>query len=206
MINRTMKLSLISPQLSHNRPAFALQGWVVILYTHVHKNIFFLKKGGFAMNSSSQGQISWVKVAAVTVVVGVVAFLASPEAPLGGFWGAPAEVGPEPTGFQTLLFILIGLLQSFVFGLGIAFVIFGYRLISAAPVSEGLALATYLSIAWSLINWWPHSNFHQTASGDINSLLAIEYGFHVTSILAGLIIAYFFVEILRQGVLRPARA
>jgi hypothetical protein len=157
------------------------------------------------MNSSSQGQISWGKVAAVTVVVGVVAFLASPEAPLGGFWGGPVDVGPEPTGFQTLLFIMIGLLQSFVFGLGIAFLIFGYPLVSAAPVSEGLALATYLSIAWSLINWWPHSNFHQTASGDINGLLAIEYGFHVTSILSGLIIAYFFVEILRQGVLRPVR-
>ncbi len=155
------------------------------------------------MNSSIQAyqaQIPWGKVAAVTVVLGVLAFLASPNAPLGGFWGVQAESGgPEPTGMQIALLMVIGVIQSFVFGLGVAFLIFGYPLVSAAPVSRGLALATYLSIAWSLINWWPHSNLHQTTGEDFSSLIAIEYGFHVTTILAGLIVTYFFITVLRQG-------
>ena len=129
-----------------------------------------------------------------------------PERTLGRLLGGQAEsIGPEPTGIQIALLMIIGVIQTFVFGLGVAFLIFGYPLVNAAPVKPGLALATYLSIAWSLINWWPHSNLHQTAGGDFASLIAIEYGFHITTILAGLIMAYFFVTVLRQGVLRQAR-
>jgi len=158
------------------------------------------------MKQLDQAGLPWGKIVAVTLGVGALAFLASPNAPLGGFWGAPPEIGPEPTGMQVLLFIIIGIIQALVFGLGIAFLIFGFPLVSAAPVSQGLAFVTYLAIAWSLINWWPHSNFHQTASENINTLLAIEYGFHITSIAAGLVVAYFFIEILRQGGLRQVRA
>jgi hypothetical protein len=45
--------------------------------------------------------------------------LASPNVPLGGFWGAPPEIGPEPTGMQTLLFIIIGIVQSLTWNISI---------------------------------------------------------------------------------------
>ena len=135
----------------------------------------------------------WVKWLAVTLVLGVGAFLASPNAPLGGFWG-PIE-GPTPTGAQTFLLIILGAIQSLVFGLGVAFLIFGFPLVNATPLANrGLALATYLAIAWSLISWWPHISLHQTsAARSISSLLAVEYGFHATLIIGGLIVAYYFV-------------
>jgi len=141
----------------------------------------------------------WVKWLVVTLVLGIVAFLASPNAPLGGFWGAQAE-GPAPSGAQTSLFIILGAIQSLVFGLGVAFLIFGFPLVNAIrPANRGLGLVTYLAIAWSLVSWWPHSNFHQTLSADnIGGLLSIEYGFHATLIIGGLVVAYFFLSKMRQ--------
>ncbi len=141
----------------------------------------------------------WVKWLIVTLVLGVLAFLTGSNAPLGGFWGAHVEQA-APAGVQILLFVFLSAIQSIAFGLGIAFLIFGFPLAHARmPANQGWARATHLAIAWSLFSWWPHSNFHQSLSSDnLSGLLAIEYGFHVTLIVAGLIVAYFFVKILRQ--------
>jgi hypothetical protein len=66
-------------------------------------------------------------------------------------------------------------------------------------VNQRLAQAAHLAITWFLVSWWPHTSFHQTVNPDnLNALLAIEYGFHVTLVLAGLIIAFFFVTLLRH--------
>ena len=136
---------------------------------------------------------------AVTVGLGVAAFLTSPNAPLGGFWGPPPSL--SPTGAQMALLMLLTAIQCLAFGLGAAFLIFGFPFVKVQlPTHRRLALATYLSIAWSLISWWPHSNFHQTLSmGNVGGLIAIEYAFHVTLILGGLIVACFFVTKARQG-------
>lgn len=150
------------------------------------------------MNDTGQ---NWGKWLIVTLVLGVLAFLASPNAPLGGFWGPPApSPGGGPSDAQRMLFMLIGAFQSLVFGWGIAFLIFGFSLASAmTPNNQGLARATHLAIAWSLINWWPHGNFHITLGArSVRGLLAIEYGFHVTTIVAALIMACFFVTVMRQ--------
>lgn len=156
------------------------------------------------MKDTSQNRVAWL---IVTLVLGALAFLASPNAPLGGFWGPPAaSPGPGPSDAQRILFILIGAFQSLVFGWGIGFLIFGFPLAKAmAPANEGLARDAHLAIAWSLINWWPHSNFHQTLGArSISGLLAIESGFHVTTMVAGLTMAYFFLTIMGQRAM-PAR-
>ena len=136
---------------------------------------------------------------AVTIGLGIAAFLASPNAPLGGFWGTPMNL--SPTGAQMALLLLLTAIQALAFGLGAAFLIFGFALVKAQlPSHPDLGRATYLAIAWSLLSWWPHSSFHQTLSmGNVGGLIAIEYGFHVTLILGGLIVACFFVTKARQG-------
>jgi len=141
---------------------------------------------------------SWVNWLIVTLVLGIVTFLASPNAPLGGFWGVQGERA-MPSGPQRLLFILLSVIQSLSFGLGIAFLLFGFSQASARTTANpGLARVTQLAIAWSLISWWPHSSFHQTLSAEnISGLLAVEYAFHATLILPGLIVMYFFVKILQ---------
>ena len=56
----------------------------------------------------------------------------------------------------------------------------------------------YLSIGWLSVSWWPHGHLHQVVGENLEELLYIEYGFHVTAIIAGLLLAYGFLLLLRQ--------
>jgi hypothetical protein len=130
--------------------------------------------------------------------VAVIAFLASPSGPLGGFWRPAADM-PMPTAGQLPLLILLNLIEVLIFGLGIAFALFGYRLLRSARVaSRSLVLATYVSIVWLLVGWWPHDSLHIANGMSMNGLIAIEYGFHVTNMIAGAVVAVFFLAVLRQ--------
>jgi len=146
------------------------------------------------------------KVVIVTLLVGTLGFLTEAHGPLGGFW-APSPAIPQAVGIQVPLFMLLGAAEAAALGLGVSFLLFGYSTLRAnAPVSAGLTRAAHLSIAWVLINWWAHDSLHQHNGMDLNGLLAIEYGFHITLILAGLTLAYFFVTLVRAPSPPSARA
>ena len=145
----------------------------------------------------------WVKWLIVTLVIAVIAFVASPNGPLGAFWRPSAQV-PNPAGVQLPLLVLLNMAEVITFGLGVSFLIFGYPLVrSALPASKGLTFAAYLSIGWLLANWWPHDSLHVANGLELNGLIAIEYGFHITLMLAGVALAYFFLALLRQ---QPAQS
>ena len=141
---------------------------------------------------------NWIKWLVVTLVLAVIAFLASPNGPLGGFWRPSADF-PQPTDAQLPLFILLNVAESLAFGFGISFLIFGYPLMQTIlPSSKGLTLAAYLSIAWLLLSWWPHDSLHVANGLNMNGLLVIEYVFHVTLMVAGAILVYYFLALVRQ--------
>jgi hypothetical protein len=50
-----------------------------------------------------------------------------------------------------------------------------------------------------MANWWPHDSLHLHNGLALNGLLGIEYGFHVTLMLAGVILAYFFLTLQRRS-------
>jgi hypothetical protein len=103
----------------------------------------------------------------------------------------------QPSAGLLPFYIVVGLVESFAFGLGVAFLIFGGRMFNSLGQGSGLTLLTYLSIGWLLINWWPHDNLHRVVRFDFGRLIWIEYGFHVTLIAASACVAYFFVRTLR---------
>ena len=141
---------------------------------------------------------NWIKWLVVTLVLAVIAFLASPNGPLGGFWRPSADF-PQPTDAQLPWFILLNVAEALAFGFGISFLIFGYPLMQTIlPASKGLTLWAYLSIAWLLFSWWPHDSLHVANGLNLNCLLVIEYVFHVTLMVAGAILVYFFVAVVRQ--------
>ncbi len=141
---------------------------------------------------------SWVKWLVVTVVLATIAFLASPNGPLGGFW-RPSPDFPQPTADQLPWFVLLNVAESLAFGFGIAYLFFGYPLIrNVLPASKNLTLAAHLSIAWLLFSWWPHDSLHVANGLNMTGLLAIEYGFHVTLMVAGVIVACFVLALVRQ--------
>lgn len=143
---------------------------------------------------------SWTPWVATVAVIAVIAFLASPGGPLGGFW-RPAPDIPVPTAGQLPLLIGVNLFEVVTFGLGIAFALFGYRLLAAARVpSRALTVAAYGSIVWLLVSWWPHGSLHIANGLAMNGLIAIEYGFHVTCMVAGLVVGAFFLALLRERV------
>lgn len=136
------------------------------------------------------------KVLAVTLIVGVAAFLTEPHGPLGAFW-APASDIPAAVGVQIPLFMALGVVEALVCGAGIAFLLFGFSTVRHNNVSPGLARAAHLSISWILVNWWAHDSLHLHNGMDLSGLLKIEYGFHMTLIAAGLTLAWFFLSAAR---------
>ncbi len=57
----------------------------------------------------------------------------------------------------------------------------------------------YLSVGWFLVSWWPHDNLHIHNGMDLQGLLYIEYGFHVTLIVAALVLAFSLLTMLKPG-------
>lgn len=142
--------------------------------------------------------INWKLVLVITLGLAIVAVLANPNGPLGGFWRPPAD-SPVPTSAELPFFILLNIAEGLTFGLGMSFLIFGYPMVRAiSPASSGLTRAAHLSIAWLLINWWPHDSLHIHNGVDLGGLLGIEYAFHITLMIAGAILAYFFLTLLRR--------
>ena len=130
------------------------------------------------------------RLALVTVATGLVAFASEQR-----LWPAPAGAPTPPR--EVLPFLIVpDLLGSLAFGLGVAFLLFGYPLLQRAGQASGLTTATYLSIAWLLVNWWPHGNLHRVVGQNWGELAMIEWGFHVTMIVAVCVVAGFFVTTL----------
>ena len=129
----------------------------------------------------------------------VTALFSFPAFLLGPVIWPPVAGGPEPSSGQLPFFVVLFAIQALAFGLGISFLAFGVPLVRNAASGSGLrAWAMYLSIGWLLVSWWPHANLH-IHTGSLQRLLYIEYGFHMTLILSGLVLAYSFLSLLRGG-------
>ncbi len=144
------------------------------------------------------------KVVVVTLVVAIAAFLFGSHGPLGYvLWPTPVALVSPPSAIQEKLFMLLDALEALAFGLGTAFLLFAWPAVGrVAGSSHGRALAMYLGTAWFLSNWWIHDNLHMVVGLRPNGLLGIEYGFHVTLIIAGAALAYSMATMAVPGTRR----
>src|SRR5215203_2893869 len=136
-----------------------------------------------------------MKVALLTAIC------ALPAMVLGRIIWPPALDSPVPSSGQMPFFIILAACEALAFGLGVSFLAFGLSLVRrlrAAGLPRWLALVTYLSAGWLLVSWWPHDNLHIHTGEDLQGLLYIEYGFHVTLMVAGGIVAYSFLSLVRD--------
>ncbi len=123
----------------------------------------------------------------VTVVFALISFFLTPV-----LWPHPVGMTMPPMNLLPL-YILLGVLESVIFGIGISFLMFGYPLVKkASEKTKPWSWLVYIAIAWMLVSWWPHDNLHMIIGLDMSRLVWLEYGFHVTLMIAGLIIAYTF--------------
>lgn len=127
-------------------------------------------------------------VLAVAALGALLGFLLGGSAPLGSMLWPPAD-GPRPEGANLVLLMGMAAVEATAFGIGVAFLAFGYPAVRRAVPSPGMAVAAHLSLAWLFVNWVPHTALHMAHGNiltpdDFTGLVAIEYGFHFTLILA----------------------
>jgi hypothetical protein len=133
------------------------------------------------------------KVILITLLFAVPALLLGRQ-----IWPPAAMSAPDPALLP--YFIVLSVFESLAFGLGISFLFVGWPLVQKiSGKSDTLTKLAFVSIAWYLVNWWPHDNMHAHIGMDMQRLLYIEYSFHVTMIIAAAILAYFFfTRVLRS--------
>lgn len=126
------------------------------------------------------------KILATTVFVGIVAFFSGPI-----IWPTAEDIDLPVTLVPLALLMGAYAIDCLFFGLGVALLVFGWPLFSTTSLRRGNATLAFAALVWIVISWWPHTNFHR-AVGDnsVFGLIAIEYGFHSTVVLAGAYIIY----------------
>lgn len=89
-------------------------------------------------------------------------------------------------------FIIYSVFESLAFGIGMAFLILYWKQFSSHRL-------VFLSVVWMLVSWWPHDNFHRTLAHDnFLGLLGLEYGFHLTLILAAIVVARYLLRTVKK--------
>lgn len=129
----------------------------------------------------------------LTILIGLPAFF------LGRIiWPDSAEM-PMLTGMQTGFFGFLALTQSLLLGFGVAFLVASFKFIRGMDNSlRGRSWLGAASLIWLMISWWPHDNLHRTNGMNVWGLIAIDYGFHLTLIIATLVLAYVFLSFARE--------
>ena len=144
-----------------------------------------------APRGARSGPMAWVKVLVVTLLVTIPAFL------LGHVIWHPLGMAPSPG--QMPFFMVVGFFEALALGLGVSFLIFGLPLVRSVSADSRLrAWLMYLGLGWALVSWWPHGNLHMSNGDNMQRLLYIEYGFHVTLVISAAIVAYCFLSLLRE--------
>jgi hypothetical protein len=136
---------------------------------------------------------TWMKVAIITTLVAVPAFM------IGPVLFPPADIGVEPTAAQLPHFIFLAVGDALLLGLGVSFLLFGFPVMRrVSPDSKLRAWAMYLSIGYLMVSWWPHLNLHAHNGMDLGGLLLIDYFFHLPLEIAGVVLALSFVSLMRS--------
>jgi hypothetical protein len=136
---------------------------------------------------------TWMKVAIITTLVAVPAFVSGPVL------FPPAVGGPSPTAAQLPYFLFLAVGDALLLGLGVSFLLFGFPVMrKVSPDSKLRAWTMYLSIGYLMVSWWPHLNLHTHNGMNLQGLLYIDYFFHLPLEIAGVALALCFISLMRN--------
>ncbi len=126
----------------------------------------------------------WIKFLIITLILGVPALILGPI-----IWTPSPDV--YVTAFQFPFFAFIALVEALLFGFGIAFLIYVLPIVKK---KDKLTLWAFISLTWLLVSWWPHDNLHIHNGLNPAGLLIIDLVFHLSIILASLILTFYFIK------------
>jgi hypothetical protein len=123
------------------------------------------------------------KIIAAVAACGGTAFamLAGPRGPLGGWW-RPIPLPPRTTG-QTSALLTSGVIEAIGFGAAVAVLLVGRPFFARVARTPGRTTCAWLSTAWLLGSWWPHTSLHQHFGINPGAIATIEPVFHAGSII-----------------------
>ncbi len=108
----------------------------------------------------------------------------------------PHPTVPHPIEAQIPFLIGLSVTEAVALGVGIVFLLSGWRFVERlTALPRWVRWASYLSIGWLLVSWWPHDNLHIHHALNMWPLIVIEYVFHVSLMASGAILAYAFYRL-----------
>ena len=130
-----------------------------------------------------------IKVLIITFILGAFAFYAGQA-----LWPKSPDFLPNAT--QLFLLNVIYFIEALLFGFGIALFYFGL-----APIKETSknmrrkTMLAFISLCWLLVSWYPHDIAHAYNGFSMKGLVIIEYAFHLTLIVATLLIVSYIYSV-----------
>ena len=80
------------------------------------------------------------------------------------------------------------MIEALLFGFGIALFYYGWPLIKRSNNNRPKSMLAFVSLCWLLVSWYPHDLAHVHNGFSMKGLVVIEYSFHLTVIIATLLI------------------
>ena len=102
---------------------------------------------------------------------------------------------PAPTSAQLPFLIVLGIIEALAMGGGFAYLIVYWKMAAAEK-----NLLVHVALFWLMGSWWVHDGLHRMNGHELSGLIKIEYGFHLTLIVASFIVAS---HILKKYLLQP---
>lgn len=134
-----------------------------------------------------------------TKIILITIALALPALMLGRIIWPDAAMLEQPTSGEIPFYAFLAAVEAALFGGGMALLIFGMPRVLRVPKEQRRStLLAFISLVWLLVSWWPHDNLHRHIGMDPLRLLYIEYGFHLTLIVASLFLVSFFWSSIKR--------
>jgi hypothetical protein len=135
-----------------------------------------------------------LKAALIAVAAGTPAFFLTPI-----LFPSNPNVAP-PAAELIPYFMALGVAESLFFGVGVAFLVLGLPTVRKVARVSGLSpWPTYLAIGYLTASWWPHLGMHRVAGVDFDTLIVVDYVFHLPYIISAGILAHFFYLTLQAA-------
>ena len=130
--------------------------------------------------------ISPLKFWSLTIGIAVVGFVLHKPLVLDHAASATDPQGPVLAGFMILT-----VLSAVATGIGVSMLVFGGRVVATLPEHvRSAGRVVQLGLVWLIAPWMIHEGLHVTnGSEQMGRLLVIEFGFHVTSYVAAILVA-----------------
>lgn len=107
------------------------------------------------------------------------------------FWYGSTDVSAVPSPWAGL-FVMLHVFEWLGFGVAVAFLFLGRRVLEHHGRPRGLTVHTLLATAWLLGAWWPQDNWYRISRAtDWPRQAALVYGFNITLIIAAVVVVRF---------------